>query len=72
MAFMPQKPYFPLGTLREAMLYPESPEDVDDERLREALHDVGLDHLRGRLDENQRWDHILSGGEQHAWPSPAC
>ena len=32
--------------------------------LREALHKVGLDHLRGRLDEDERWDHILSGGEQ--------
>jgi putative ATP-binding cassette transporter len=28
------------------------------------LHKVGLDHLRDRLDEEERWDHILSGGEQ--------
>ena len=28
------------------------------------LHKVGLDHLRDRLDETERWDHILSGGEQ--------
>ena len=61
---LPQKPYFPLGTLREAILYPERPEDVGDEDLREALHKVGLDHLRGRLGETERWDHILSGGEQ--------
>jgi putative ATP-binding cassette transporter len=63
-AFMPQKPYFPLGTLRDVMLYPAAPEGVDDEVLRDALHKVGLDHLRGRLDETERWDHILSGGEQ--------
>jgi putative ATP-binding cassette transporter len=63
-AFMPQKPYFPLGTLRDVMLYPEAPDIIDDETLREALHKVGLDHLRGRLDETARWDHILSGGEQ--------
>lgn len=63
-AFMPQKPYFPLGTLREAMLYPKEPNGIADNDLREALHEVGLDHLRGRLDENERWDHILSGGEQ--------
>jgi putative ATP-binding cassette transporter len=63
-AFMPQKPYFPLGTLREAMLYPKEPNGVTDDDLREALHEVGLDHLRGRLDEEERWDHILSGGEQ--------
>ncbi|TAJ86039.1 ABC transporter ATP-binding protein/permease [Reyranella sp.] len=63
-AFMPQKPYFPLGTLREAMLYPKEPNGISDDDLREALHEVGLDHLRGRLDEDERWDHILSGGEQ--------
>ncbi|MBM3650261.1 MAG: ABC transporter ATP-binding protein/permease, partial [Alphaproteobacteria bacterium] len=63
-AFMPQKPYFPLGTLREVMLYPDKPDGIEDDDLREALHKVGLDHLRGRLDEEQRWDLILSGGEQ--------
>ncbi len=63
-AFMPQKPYFPLGKLRDAMLYPEAPGEIEDEDLRGALHKVGLDHLRGRLDEVERWDHILSGGEQ--------
>jgi putative ATP-binding cassette transporter len=63
-AFMPQKPYFPLGTLREAMLYPEKPNGIDDDELREALHKVGLDHLRGRLGDDERWDQILSGGEQ--------
>jgi vitamin B12/bleomycin/antimicrobial peptide transport system ATP-binding/permease protein len=63
-AFMPQKPYFPLGTLREVMLYPEKDDVVHDEELREALHKVGLDHLRGRLSEEERWDQILSGGEQ--------
>jgi vitamin B12/bleomycin/antimicrobial peptide transport system ATP-binding/permease protein len=64
-AFLPQKPYFPLGTLREALLYPEEPpEGITDEILRDTLHKVGLDHLRDRLDEVERWDHILSGGEQ--------
>lgn len=62
--FMPQKPYFPLGTLRDALLYPKPPPDVTDDDLREMLHKVGLDHLRERLDETDRWDHILSGGEQ--------
>lgn len=61
--FMPQKPYFPLGTLRDIMLYPKA-EGIDDEVLKDMLHKVGLDHLRDRLDETERWDHILSGGEQ--------
>ena len=62
--FMPQKPYFPLGTLRDIMLYPAAPEGISDEALKDMLHRVGLDHLRDRLDETERWDHILSGGEQ--------
>ncbi len=62
--FMPQKPYFPLGTLREAMHYPVAPEGITDDVLKDVLHKVGLDHLRDRLDETERWDHILSGGEQ--------
>jgi putative ATP-binding cassette transporter len=62
--FMPQKPYFPLGTLREVMHYPMAPEGITDDALKDVLHKVGLDHLRDRLDETERWDHILSGGEQ--------
>jgi putative ATP-binding cassette transporter len=61
---MPQKPYFPLGTLREVLHYPKAPEGITDEVLQETLHNVGLDHLKDRLDDEERWDHILSGGEQ--------
>jgi putative ATP-binding cassette transporter len=64
MTFMPQKPYFPIGTLRDIMLYPKAPEGISDNTLKDMLHKVGLDHLRERLDETERWDHILSGGEQ--------
>lgn len=63
-AFMPQKPYFPLGTLREVLHYPQAPEGITDDVLKETLHKVGLDHLKDRLDESERWDQILSGGEQ--------
>jgi putative ATP-binding cassette transporter len=61
---LPQKPYFPLGTLRDILLYPEGAAGITDETLKDMLHKVGLDHLRDRLDETERWDHILSGGEQ--------
>jgi putative ATP-binding cassette transporter len=61
---MPQKPYFPLGTLREVMLYPDNPEDIDDDGLREALHKVGLDHLKEKIEEEGPWDQTLSGGEK--------
>ncbi len=61
---MPQQPYVPTGTLRRAAAYPASPEDVDDAALRKALADVGLDHFVDRLDEDTRWESILSGGEK--------
>lgn len=64
-AFMPQRPYIPLGTLRRAVIYP-NPEDgrISDGKIREALTRCGLTHLADRLDEEENWDQILSGGEK--------
>jgi putative ATP-binding cassette transporter len=61
---MPQGPYVPLGTLRRAAAYPASPDEVDDAALRKAVADVGLEHFLDRLDEDTRWEGILSGGEK--------
>jgi putative ATP-binding cassette transporter len=61
---LPQRPYFPLGTLRQALTYPTPMEDVDDATIRAALTDAGLDHLADRLDEDADWSTLLSGGEQ--------
>jgi putative ATP-binding cassette transporter len=62
---MPQKPYIPLGTLRRAASYPQSPEDIGDKDIAEALEIVGLGHLVKKLDdEDAQWDRTLSGGEQ--------
>lgn len=63
-AFMPQRPYFPLGTLRQALLYPHAEQKVDEEKIHDALTRCGLDHLIPRLDEAESWSQILSGGEQ--------
>jgi len=63
-AFMPQRPYIPLGTLRHALLYPESERDEPQEKLEDALRRCGLSHLIPRLDEEDQWDGILSGGEK--------
>jgi len=63
-AFMPQRPYMPLGTLRQALLYPNSDRAVSDEALLDALRRCGLGHIGSRLDEEDRWDRFLSGGEQ--------
>jgi putative ATP-binding cassette transporter len=64
MMFMPQRPYLPLGTLRAAVSYPSSPRKFSDAAVRAALERCGLPHLVPRLEEEERWDRILSLGEQ--------
>jgi vitamin B12/bleomycin/antimicrobial peptide transport system ATP-binding/permease protein len=61
---MPQQPYVPLGTLRRAVTYPLSPEEVDDALVRKTVEEVGLGHFLDRLDEDTGWEHVLSGGEK--------
>ncbi|BEV71747.1 ABC transporter ATP-binding protein/permease [Paludibacterium sp. THUN1379] len=61
--FLSQKPYLPLGTLREALYYPHA-SDGNDQAARQALQDVQLGYLADRLDEPADWSHILSLGEQ--------
>jgi vitamin B12/bleomycin/antimicrobial peptide transport system ATP-binding/permease protein len=63
-AFMPQRPYFPLGTLRTALLYPHPLHEVPDEKIRDTLIRCGLEHLIPRLDDTDQWGSLLSGGEQ--------
>jgi len=62
--FLPQKPYIPLGSLRNAVIYPGDPAGVDDGRIREVLNAVRLSHLAARLDDEQNWSLELSPGEQ--------
>ena len=62
--FLPQKPYLPIGTLREVISYPTAAAGFDDGALREALEAVGLPELAGRLDEAGHWALQLSPGEQ--------
>lgn len=62
-AFIPQRPYLPLGTLREALAYPESARDVADDDIRSLLARCGLHHLASRLNAEENWSAVLSGGE---------
>ncbi len=62
--FLPQKPYFPLGSLRRAITYPGAETGASEPEITAALADVGLEHLTPRLDETENWSQILSGGEQ--------
>lgn len=62
--FLPQRPYFPNGPLRDALAYPQPPGDYSDAALRQALNDALLPQLADRLDDEDTWGQKLSGGEQ--------
>src|SRR5262245_36642778 len=62
--FPPQRPYLPIGTLRDVVGYPMPAGGLDDRALREALEVVGLPELASRLDEAAHWALQLSPGEQ--------
>jgi putative ATP-binding cassette transporter len=61
---LPQRPYVPSGTLRRAVAYPGAADDWSVEQIGEALHKVGLDHLKEKIEEEAPWDQTLSGGEK--------
>lgn len=62
--FIPQKPYFPDGPLRDALAYPERASRYGEAELRRALFEAELPALCQRLDEAGAWNARLSGGEQ--------
>jgi putative ATP-binding cassette transporter len=62
--FLSQLPYVPLGNLRVVVCYPNSPDDITDDTLREMLNKVALAPLIDRLDEERDWAKVLSPGEQ--------
>ena len=62
--FIPQRPYFPDGPLRDALAYPEPAATYSDEQLKTALQDALLPALAERLGERDNWTQKLSGGEQ--------
>lgn len=62
--FLPQRPYFPQGRLREALAYPASADRYTNDELVNALTQALLPQLVSRLDEDDAWGQKLSGGEQ--------
>lgn len=61
---VPQRPYVPPGSLRQAIAYPLTPQAVDERAATEALGAVGLGAFLPRLDEDRAWSRTLSEGEK--------
>ena len=61
---LPQRPYLPEGSLRDAITFPQVTSGWEDARIAGLLADVGLSTLADRLDEQAHWQQRLSLGEQ--------
>ncbi|CAO3611718.1 unnamed protein product [Mucor fragilis] len=70
--YVPQKPYLPLGSFRDQVIYPDTRAEAlskgcDDEALMKLLDTVHLGYLverEGGWDAVQDWADVLSGGEK--------
>ena len=61
---LPQRPYFPIGPLQAAIVYPAEASAFTAEQVRDVLAAVGLPQLGARLDDDAHWNRMLSLGEQ--------
>lgn len=61
--YLPQKSYMPIGTLRDALLFPAQTSKVSDEDLIELLRTCDLPELIPRLHDVSMWSEQLSPGE---------
>lgn len=61
--FIPQRPYLPLGTLKEAILYPGT-KDLPDDEVRQYMETCRIGYLAEKLHVEADWGHVLSIGEQ--------
>jgi len=64
MLVLPQRPYVPTGTLREAAVYPMGVPSAAGDSAANALAMAGLPHYVPQLDLHASWSAILSGGEK--------
>jgi len=62
--FLPQRPYLPLGTLEDALCYPDAATAFEDAAKENALRAAELAPLVDSLKEERPWTQVLSPGEQ--------
>lgn len=62
--FLPQRSYLPIGTLADALAYPQAGDAHPAEALRDALRQAQLGALANQLDVFDNWALRLSPGEQ--------
>jgi putative ATP-binding cassette transporter len=62
--FVPQKSYFPIGSLKAALCYPQAQHEVSDQRCCDLLRQVHLADLVPLLAQSDHWEKRLSPGEQ--------
>jgi putative ATP-binding cassette transporter len=62
--FITQRPYLPIGTLREVVSYPPRKDGFTEEMIREVLRLMELERLETHLDDTRQWDQQLTDDEQ--------
>ncbi|ORY46787.1 hypothetical protein BCR33DRAFT_753456 [Rhizoclosmatium globosum] len=70
--YIPQRPYLPIGTLRQQIIYPQTLDEFEesgrsDEDLYQVLRTVHLAYIpdrEGGLDSMKEWKDVFSGGEK--------
>ncbi len=60
MLFLPQPPYLPMGSLHNALAYPDPVDRFSGADAKAALERVGLGRLASSLDKVKRWDKELT------------
>ena len=61
---IPQKPYFPIASLADAVCYPQERSSFTDADIKRVLSLCELGQFNDRLEEVNDWIACLSGGEQ--------
>jgi vitamin B12/bleomycin/antimicrobial peptide transport system ATP-binding/permease protein len=61
---LPQRPYFPVGSLKAAIVYPAEASTFSSDRVKDVLISVSLPQLAQQLEQEAHWNRMLSLGEQ--------